>query len=91
MFSSLTVVVKVSLLVPGLWETRSSMFLSLLTAGVDNITQTGVFGIKVTSTRAKVTQPMGATWKLKTHNSLQKNGAKSIFKTSHEPKDQLFE
>lgn len=61
MFYSLTVVVKVSLLVPGLWKTRSSMFLSLLTAGVDNIIQTGVFGMKVRSTRAKATQLMGAT------------------------------
>lgn len=54
MFYSLTVAVKVSLLVPGLWKTRSSMFLSPLTAGVDNIIQTGVFGMKVRSTRAKV-------------------------------------
>lgn len=48
-FHSPPVVVKVSILLPGLWKTQSSMCVSLLTAGVDNDIQKGVFVIKVRS------------------------------------------
>lgn len=62
MFYSPTVVVKVSVLLPGLWKTQNSMFSSTLTAGVDNIFQTGVFVMKVRSTWSKVSQHMRAVW-----------------------------